>query len=138
MDVKDLLQSQKMPWLVPACNKEQALQRDACCLLEDSFIAGLVPHIRFNAHAFVLGSTTNPNWLFEFRTHCGTYSLNQAKAELDEKCKDDEEAQVCNVMLIAITTNLKSEAEAWVVDRGNQQYLRVVVLCAAFKHEEYE
>jgi len=129
-----LLGSMKMPWLVPACDREKLFPRGPFNAFQGCLIAGLVPtkttsKARFDAYAYEFGTDSLPKWAFEFRVRSGKYKLNTAVQELNEKCDGDTEAQSCNAMLICLRGSKDFEAIAW-LGGNNGQYIRVAVLLA--------
>jgi len=105
----------KIPWLVPACNKD-FLSTIEKRLFPDGMIAGLIPsktNKRFDAFSYALGCSEVVNWAFEFKARSKDYNLTKAIKDLEKKCEEIE-VRSCHAMLIAYCETSKSAASAWV------------------------
>jgi len=117
-DVKNKLSQVKMPWLVPACWREDLSQTGAFFLMDDFEVAGLVPgetNASFDAKAYICGSV---RWAFEFRARSDTYSMQAAVDDLERKRKRDRDANTCHAMLVAVRANETLEIKAWQEESG--------------------
>jgi hypothetical protein len=81
-----------MPWLVPACSREDlnnAVEAAGAPLLSGAQIAGLVPGVAsasFDAYAYGWASLAPLEWSFDFKARSESHSLADAIRALEAKC----------------------------------------------------
>ena len=99
VQASDFFETELMPWLVPACDKDE-LVKQIQTLGSDFFgnlgVAGLIPgarNSRMDAHAYTWENFQNEedfmaDWEFEFRARSNGYPEKTAMGDLMTKCQD--------------------------------------------------
>lgn len=132
------LTEESIPWLVPACatNVNQRSLPGLRKLFKNKNIAALLPGSKnsacdIDAYQWPPCDVGAPKllWRFEVKGRSNKYALKNGVKDLIKKCGDDSSKEgLHHAMLIAVRRQWETATCMWTVRKGNQQYLRVVLL----------
>ena len=133
----EYLQSIRVPWLVPACQRPDRSSQWYVPFFRQLSIAALVPGAsgsRCDVSAYKWpceDANADPCFQFVVKARSGSYSIQEGIRDLIRKCEDHDETRGCyHAMLIGVRQQLQTEVKFWRVEKSGKHYLRIVIVIA--------